>query len=133
MALKTYRLEVDTQEQVDALEFLTKKSVVKGKNLVDAVSEFAINYYNRHSEKGPTLVTEAELIRIAREAGLTTGKASIVQYRRKGVLQDKKGKRWYFQNDQHKVIYNLEKMMEFLKMRHQSPKSHIKRSLALAE
>lgn len=134
MALKTYRLEVESQLQIEAIEFLTKSYVVKGKGIVDAVSDYAIEFYNKERlRKEFTLVTENELIEKAKEKGLKCGKSSVVQYRRKGVLKDETGP-WFFQNQQHKVVYKLEPMLAFLEKRSKSPKSRIiQKELALKE
>lgn len=134
MVLKTYSISVETPLEREAIEFLSKNYVVKGKNLKDAVAEYAINFYNKERLKQkPTLVSENELIEIAQQRGLSTGKSSVVQYRRKGVLQDHNGP-WYYQNKEHKVVYNLEKMLKFLEQRSRAPKSRIrKKELALNE
>lgn len=129
MTLKTYIVPAQSQLEVDAFEFLSKNYVVQGKSLRDAISEFAVSYYNRNRLDKPfTLVTENELLARAQELGLQTGKSSIVQYRRRGILQDEDGP-WFFQNQQHKVVYNLEKMIDFLKARAKNPKSRIKKTL----
>jgi len=129
MALKSYKINVETQQDMEAMEFLIKDHIAMGKNLVNAVTEYAQKYYKRRSKRksAPTLVTEAELLKIAKERGLTTGKSSIVQYRRKGVLCDKSGP-WYFQNAQNKLVYKLEPMLGFLENRHREPKTRIEKT-----
>lgn len=133
MALKTYSITAETPEQIEAMEFVVRSFIIQGKNLNDALFGFAQDYYDKNKNKVPfTMVSEAELLRIAQAEGLTTGKSSVVQYRRKGVLKDESGN-WFYQNDQRKLVYNLEKMLEFLRLRHDHPKSHIKKNMALPE
>lgn len=122
MAIKTYRLVVNSEPEKDAIEFLIRSSILKGKNLVDSVVEHALK--TKKEYKGPKLVTEAELIAEARKAGLKTAKISVIQYRRKGLLKDSKGP-WVFQNRENKVLYDLDKTLEFLKSRSKAPKSRI--------
>lgn len=122
-ARKTYRIEVNDPEAIEKIEEMTKHYVTEGKNLVDAVVDHAQHYLAK-KKKDFTLVTESELLRLSRERGYTTGKSSIVQYRRKGILRDKDGP-WFFQNSENRVVYKLEKMMDFLATRHQYPKSRL--------
>lgn len=103
------------------MDELIKKYVIKGKDLTDAVIELA-----ESSRKGKyTLVTESELLEEAKKVGLATGRTSLVQYRKAGVLKDKDGP-WVFQNDKNRVVFKLEKMLPFLKERGKAPKSRLK-------
>lgn len=122
MATKTYRLIVKSAEDIEAMESLIRQKIVEGKNLVDAVVDFAKKEKEAYS--GPRLVTEVELMEEAKKAGLPTAKISVIQYRRKGVLADSKGP-WYFQNKENKLVYDLDKTLEFLKQRNKAPKSRI--------
>lgn len=123
---KTYSIRINNPDEIAAIEYLTKSAILQGKSLAQAIAEYAKSFYIKEYTKSKfTPVTENQLIDRARKEGLTTGKASIVQYRRKGVLQDKDGTKWFFQNDQHKIVYNLEKMLAFLKERHRTPKSRM--------
>lgn len=120
---KTYSLTVNSEEEKQEIDTLVKRYVTEGKNITQAVVELARKHNARFKPKF-TLVSELELLNIAKKRGLTVGKSSIVQYRRKGVLKDEKGP-WYFQNSEHRVVYNLEKMLEFLERRSKRPKSRI--------
>lgn len=128
MALRSYKIDVQTKQDLEAMEFLIRDQIYKGKNLVEAVTSFAKEHQKKtlQKESYPTLVTENQLLEIAKEKGFTTGKSSIVQYRQKGVLKDENGP-WYFQNAQHKIVYHLEPMLKFLEARFNEPKSRIKK------
>jgi hypothetical protein len=121
---KTYSIEVHDRTAIQQIDEMLKYYVADGKNIVDAMIDYA-NQFNRKPKRA-RLVTESELLELSKQEGLTTGKSSIVQYRRKGVLKDKTGP-WVFQNNEHRVVYDLDKMLTFLKERSLSPKSRLSR------
>jgi hypothetical protein len=126
--MKTYAITVETELEKNAMEFLKKKSIAKGLGIRDALVNFAISFYekeNNNSKSKEILVTEVELLNIAREKGLSVAKSSVVQYRNKGILRDKNGP-WFFQNERRNLVYDLDKMLLFLELRAKAPKSRIK-------
>lgn len=125
MDRKTYVIRVEDPSDREAVEKMLQHYIVNGKNLSDAVVDQAKQFVAKNSSPC-TLVTENQLVEICqKELGWTTARSSIVQYRRRGLLQDKDGP-WFFQNKQNRVLYNLEKMLDFINQRRERPKSRIK-------
>lgn len=118
-ALRSVVLKLKTHESNDLFTRAQKYAVTQGQDLTGLITDL-LNTFLSVAHPKCTLVTESEFIDLLEIEGITVSRPSLKRYRLSGVLEDEEG-RWWFTNNRGSIVYNYEKMLQFLAYRKANP------------
>lgn len=116
-------LRLKTKKEITIVDEFQKTSVWVGDSVKEAALE-AIKNYTAMYAPDVTVITERELIAMARKLKSRLTHGTVKKWRRLGILQDDAGP-WWRSNPEGLIVYHKERMEQFLKARKKAPYSRL--------